>query len=102
MSLRLERAGPLRGDRPGTDANNRCQSIGSVARLKVKGLLFEGEQWVLSFNDKGDNNHKVPVRSDLQLVLRDYMNAAGIDDSDKNAPLFRTAVGKKISSPRPP
>jgi len=69
--------------------------IGAVARLKVKDLLFEGEQWVLSFNDKGGKHRKVPVRHDLQLVLRDYMSAAGIDDSDKNAPLFRTAVGKK-------
>jgi integrase/recombinase XerD len=63
--------------------------------LKVKDLLFEGEQWVLSFNDKGGKHRKVPVRHDLQFVLHDYMNAAGIEASDKNAPLFRTAVGKR-------
>jgi site-specific recombinase XerD len=70
--------------------------IGAVARLKVKDLLFEGEQWVLSFNDKGGKHRKVPVRQDLQIVLRDYMNAAGIVAADKNAPLFRSALGKKI------
>lgn len=67
-----------------------------MARLRLKDLLFEAEQWVLSFNDKGGKHRKVPVRHDLQLALREYMDAAGIDDTtDKSAHLFRTAVGKK-------
>ena len=70
--------------------------IGAVARLKLKDLLFEGEQWVISFNDKGGKHRKVPVRHDLQLAIREYMDSAGIDGSEKNAPLFRSAVGKKI------
>jgi hypothetical protein len=44
--------------------------IGAVARLKLKDLLFEGGQWVLSFNDKGGKECKVPVRHGLQLALR--------------------------------
>lgn len=69
--------------------------IGAVARLRLKDFLHEGDQWVLSFNDKGGKHRKVPVRHDLQLVLRDYMNAAGIDSSEKTAPIFRTALPKK-------
>ena len=69
--------------------------IGAVSRLRVKDFTHEGDQWVLAFNDKGGKYRKVPVRHDLQCVLLDYLNAAGIDGSDKNAPLFRTAVGKK-------
>ena len=42
----------------------------------------------------GRVRNKHPRRA-YQHALLDYLNAAGIDGSDKNAPLFRTAVGKK-------
>jgi integrase/recombinase XerD len=69
--------------------------IGAVARLRAKDLTNEGDQWVLAFNDKGGKHRKVPVRHDLQKVLLDYMNAAGIVPGEGTEPIFRTAVPKK-------
>lgn len=69
--------------------------IGAVARLRLKDFTSEGDQWVLAFNDKGGKHRKVPVRHDLQQVLLDYMNAAGITNDDKDRPIFRTAVARK-------
>ena len=69
--------------------------VGAVARLRLKDLTLEGDQWVLAFNDKGGKHRKVPVRHDLQQVLLQYMNAAGIIEAEKHTPIFRTALPKK-------
>ena len=69
--------------------------IGAVARLRLKDFTREGDQWVLAFNDKGGKHRKLPVRHDLQRVLLDYLNAAGIAQDDKNTPIFRSAVPRK-------
>ena len=68
--------------------------IGAVAKLRRRDLTHEGDQWVLSFSDKGGKHRKVPVRHDLQKLLFRYLEAAGITELDGAAPLFRSANGK--------
>jgi len=70
--------------------------IGAIAKLKRRHLSFEGDQWVISFNDKGGKHRKVPVRHDLQNMLFDYLDPAGITELEKNLPLFRTSKGKTL------
>lgn len=74
--------------------------IGAVAQLRVKDFVQDGENWFLAFNEKGGKHPKVPVRHDLLTFLRAYLEAAGIDLKEKDAPLFRTAPGRgnKISA----
>lgn len=69
--------------------------IGAVARLTLKDFARDGDQWTLSFSEKGGKQRKVPVRHDLQLVLIGYLNAAEIAGDDRNQPIFRTAAARK-------
>ena len=68
--------------------------IGAISRLRRKDLQHEGDQWVISFREKGGKHRKVPVRHDLQKILFGYLDAAGIPEADGKAPLFRTSKGK--------
>ncbi len=51
--------------------------IGAVARLKVKDMYDTGDQYCLQFLDKGGKSREIPVRHDLQILLRSYLRAAG-------------------------
>ena len=64
--------------------------VGAVAKLSVKSLVHDGEQYSLRFLEKGGKSREIPVRHDLEGYLRAYMKAAKITEG----PLFRTAVRK--------
>lgn len=68
--------------------------VGAVARLRVRDFQNAGHQHVLRFNEKGGKSREIPVRHDLQLMIADYITAAGIAD-DRDAPLFRRAANRK-------
>src|SRR5208282_140282 len=60
--------------------------VGAVARLTLKSLKRDGTQYALRFSEKGGKSREIPVRHDLEQILRGYIEAAGITDG----PLFRT------------
>jgi site-specific recombinase XerD len=62
--------------------------VGAVAKLTMKSLKHDGTQYSLRFSEKGGKAREIPVRHDLELILRGYIEAAGITEG----PLFRTAV----------
>jgi integrase/recombinase XerD len=64
---------------------------GAVAKLKRGSFYHAGEQWMLHFEEKGGKSREIPVRHDLEQMLSEYMDAAGIRDADEDTPLFRTA-----------
>lgn len=68
---------------------------GAVAKLKRGSLYNTGDQWMLHFDEKGGKSREIPVRHDLEQVVFDYMDAAGIRDARKETPLFRSAVRKE-------
>ena len=49
---------------------------------------------MLHFDEKGGKSREIPVRHDLEPMLFEYIDAAGIRDASKAAPLFRTAYRK--------
>lgn len=67
---------------------------GAVARLRRQDLIHDGSQYLLRFAEKGGKSREIPVRHDLQLMLLDYLKAAGLVDAPKDSPLLRTATGK--------
>jgi site-specific recombinase XerD len=67
---------------------------GAIARLRLGDLVDEGTQYTLRFTEKGGKFRSIPVRHDLERFIQEYCLLAGIDLSDKVAPLFRSAVGK--------
>ena len=72
--------------------------VGAVAQLKLKDLYDTGDQYCLHFLDKGGKSREIPVRNDLQSLLRSYLQSAGSqlgDSSDR--PLFRTTNRKAMA-----
>ena len=67
---------------------------GAVAKLRLKDFAEEGTQFVLRFMEKGGKARSIPVRSDLQGFIQEYMRTCIAEDESKDAPLFRTAAGK--------
>jgi site-specific recombinase XerD len=67
---------------------------GAVATLKRGSFYHAGEQWMLHFEEKGGKSREIPVRHDLEQMILEYIEAAGIRNAPKDAPLFRTASRK--------
>ncbi len=65
--------------------------IGAVARLRLKDLYDVGDQYCLHFIDKGGKSREIPVRHDLQQLLKAYIQATGLQLGDSSErPLFCT------------
>ena len=69
--------------------------IGAIARLRRGDLEDQGTQRVLRFREKGGKQREIPVRHDLDCWLGEYLEAAGIEESPKESPLFRAALGSR-------
>ncbi len=67
---------------------------GAVANLRRGGFYHAGDQWMLHFEEKGGKSREIPVRHDLGQMLFEYIDAAGLRDAPKDAPLFLTAARK--------
>jgi site-specific recombinase XerD len=52
----------------------------------MKSLKHDGTQYALRFSEKGGKSREIPVRHDLEQILRGYLEAPGITEG----PLFRT------------
>lgn len=64
---------------------------GAVAKLRRGSFYYAGDQWMLHFDEKGGKSREIPVRHDLEQMIAAYIDAAGLQQSPKNAPLFRVA-----------
>ena len=67
---------------------------GAVAGLQRGGFYDGGDQWILHFEEKGGKSREIPVRHDLEQMLFEYMETAGLREAGKDTPLFRTALRK--------
>ena len=66
----------------------------AVAQLKKKDLFYADSQWNLFFHEKNGSERTIPVRHDLEGIILDYLNAAGLRDAPGDTPLFRPAIGR--------
>jgi site-specific recombinase XerD len=71
-----------------------CSRAGAAAKLRRGDFYDIGDQWILRFEEKGGKSREIPVRHDLQQMIAAYIEAAGLEQASKDAPLFRAAVGK--------
>ena len=67
---------------------------GAVAKLRIKDIADEGNQWSLRFQEKGGKQRSIPIRHDLQQLLLSYLSIAQLLEAHKDAPLFRTVLGR--------
>jgi integrase/recombinase XerD len=68
---------------------------GAVSKLRRDDFYDAGDhQWMLRFEEKGGKSREIPVRHDLQQMITAYIEAAGLQQAPKDAPLFRAAIAK--------
>src|SRR6185437_996798 len=67
---------------------------GAVATLRCGSFYHAGDQQMLHFDEKGGKSREIPVRHDLEKMIAEYIDRAGIRNVPKDAPLFRTAFLK--------
>lgn len=68
---------------------------GAVAALKRGDFYHAGQQWMLHFDEKGGTSREIPVRHDLEVIVLEYIDAAGLRDAPKNTPLIQSALKKQ-------
>jgi integrase len=74
-------------------AYTACRA-GAIARLRLQDFQYDGEQYVLRFQEKGGKSREIPVRLELQRDILAYLEAAGIGNDARDRPLFRSTVRK--------
>ena len=67
--------------------------INAVLQMKVRDYFVQGRRGWVRLHEKGGKEHEVPCHHNLEQLLDEYIEAAGIA-ADADAPLFRTAAGK--------
>src|ERR1700676_1878892 len=67
---------------------------GAVATLRRGDFYHAGDQRMLHFDEKGGKSREIPVRLDLERIIFEYLDAAGLRTARKDTPLFRTAYKK--------
>lgn len=71
--------------------------VGAVAKLTLADFVTTGTLYALKFKEKGGKDREIPVRHDLEALIKKYIERSGIS---KSSPLFPSAIGKsgKLSS----
>jgi len=64
----------------------------AVGKLRLGHFYDAGDQYQLHFEDKRGKSREIPVRHDLEGLLKEYIAMAGLDDEPQDSPLLRTAV----------
>ncbi|HEY1759412.1 MAG TPA: tyrosine-type recombinase/integrase [Bryobacteraceae bacterium] len=67
----------------------------AVAKLRASDFYYAGQQWMLHFSEKGGKSREIPVRHDLEQMIAEYIDAAGLQGAPKDTPLFQRAMKKR-------
>lgn len=67
----------------------------AAAKLRVGDFYNTGPKRMLHFSEKGGKSREIPVRRDLEQIINEYIDAAGLRDAPKDTPLFQRAMKKQ-------
>ncbi|HWL10135.1 MAG TPA: tyrosine-type recombinase/integrase [Planctomicrobium sp.] len=69
--------------------------VNAVAQPRCRDFYDGGDQYYFRFEEKGGKSREIPVRHDLQSLLLEYLQSAGVPfENASDAPLFRSALGR--------
>jgi integrase/recombinase XerD len=68
---------------------------GAVGKLRLGDFYNTGQQWMFHFGEKGGKSREIPVRHDLEQIVYEYIDAAGLRNAPKDTPLFPRAMKKQ-------
>jgi integrase/recombinase XerD len=66
--------------------------VGAVSKLTLRDFYADGRQKCLRLDEKGGKVREIPVRTDLEGFLDEYVLMANLATSGAEAPLFRSAI----------
>lgn len=66
----------------------------AVAKLTVGDLLDHKFESTLRFQEKNGNERRIPARSDLTEMLREYLSVSGLEFAPKKHPMFPSTIGR--------
>lgn len=66
--------------------------VGAVSKLNLGDFVTTGTLYALKFKEKGGKNREIPVRHDLEALIKRHIERSGL--SVKSSPLFPSAIGK--------
>ena len=66
--------------------------VGAVSKLTFGDFVTTGTLYALKFKEKGGKDREIPVRHDLEVLIKKYIERIGV--SVKSSPLFPSAIGK--------
>ena len=66
--------------------------VGAVSKLTFNDFSTTGALYALKFKEKGGKNREIPVRHDLEVLIKRYIERSGL--ANNNSPLFPSAIGK--------
>ena len=58
-----------------------------MAALRRGSFYHAGDQWMLHFEEKGGKSREIPVRHDLEQMIFEYLDAAGLRNAPKEPPV---------------
>jgi site-specific recombinase XerD len=68
--------------------------VGAISRLQLKDFCFDGTQHSFRFSEKGGKSRLIPVRADLERIVKEYIGVATTGEASKEQPIFLTASGR--------
>ena len=66
--------------------------VGAISKLRRGDFYNSGDQHCFRLMEKGGKYRELPCRHDLRGFVLDYIEAGGLEYSEKTSPLFRTTV----------
>jgi len=66
--------------------------VGAVSTLTLSDFATTGTLYALKFKEKGGKNREIPVRHDLEALIKKYIEKSEL--VSKGSPLFPSAIGK--------
>ncbi len=68
---------------------------GAVASIRRGDFYYAGQQWMLHLGEKGGKSREIPVRHDLEAIILEYIDAAGLRDVPPKTALFQSAFRRQ-------
>ncbi len=70
--------------------------IGAAVAMNVEDVFVQGGRLWVRLHEKGGKQHTMPCHHNLELYLREYMAAGGLE-AEPSSPLFRTLRGRSTT-----
>jgi site-specific recombinase XerD len=66
--------------------------VGAVSKLRLRDLYQDGRQKCFRLDENGGKVREIPLRTDLEALLEEYIQAAKLTEGPSDVPLFQSVL----------